>query len=110
MPSDKIFAINDVLVRDEIVEIPFSCDLKKCKGACCTLESELGAPVIKAEIEEIEKILPVIKRYLLQTNIDEIEEQDLVSNEKELGEIRGALIRGGTRVLNIIEFRSRTTT
>jgi hypothetical protein len=73
MPSDKIFAINDVLVRDEIVEIPFSCDLKKCKGACCTLESELGAPVKKEEIEEIEKILPVIKKYLIQKNIDEIE-------------------------------------
>jgi len=73
MPSDKIFAINDVLVRDEIVEIPFSCDLKKCKGACCTLESELGAPVNKDEIEEIKKILPDIKKYLTQTNIDEIE-------------------------------------
>ena len=75
MVTDKIFAINDVLVRDEIVEIPFSCDLKKCKGACCTLESELGAPVSKNEIEEIEKILPVIKRYLSQTNNDEIEEK-----------------------------------
>jgi len=74
MPADRIFAINDVLVRDEIVEIPFSCDLKKCKGACCTLESEIGAPVNKDEIEEIEKILPVIKKYLTQTNIDEIEE------------------------------------
>jgi len=75
MVTDKIFAINDILVRDEIVEIPFSCDLKKCKGACCTLESEIGAPVNKNEIEEIEKILPVIKRYLSQTNIDEIEEK-----------------------------------
>jgi len=75
MVTDKIFAINDVLVRDEIVEIPFSCDLKKCKGACCTLESELGAPVNKNEIEEIEKILLVIKRYLSQINIDEIEEK-----------------------------------
>ena len=74
MPSDKIFAINDVLVRDEIVEIPFSCDLKKCKGACCTLESELGAPVNKEEIDEIRKILPIVKKYLTQTNIDEIEE------------------------------------
>ena len=70
MVTEKIFAINDVLVRDEIVEIPFSCDLKKCKGACCTLESELGAPINKSEIEEIEKILPVIKRYLSQINID----------------------------------------
>ena len=74
MTTDKIFAINDVLVRDEIVDIPFSCDLKKYKGACCTLESELGAPVKKEEIEVIEKILPVIKNYLTQTNIDEIEE------------------------------------
>jgi len=75
MPSDKIFAINDVLVRDDIVEIPFSCDLKKCKGACCTLESELGAPVNKNEIEEIEKILPIVKIYLTQNNIEEIEEK-----------------------------------
>ena len=74
MATDKIFAINDVLVRDEIVEIPFSCDLNKCKGACCTLESELGAPVNKAEIDEIRKILPIIKKYLTQVNIDEIEE------------------------------------
>jgi hypothetical protein len=73
MATDKIFAINEVLVRDEIVEIPFSCDLKKCKGACCTLESELGAPTNKNEIEEIEKILPIVKKYLSQTNIDEIE-------------------------------------
>lgn len=75
MITDKIFAINDVLVRDEIVEIPFSCDLKKCKGACCTLESELGAPVKKEEVEEIKNILPIVKKYLAQTNIDEIEEK-----------------------------------
>lgn len=75
MATDKIFAINDVLVRDEIVEIPFSCDLKKCKGACCTLESELGAPINKNEVEEIGKILPIVKTYLTQRNIDEIEER-----------------------------------
>jgi len=75
MITDKIFAINDVLVRDEIVEIPFSCDLKKCKGACCTLESELGAPVKKEEVEEIKNILPIVLKYLSQTNIDEIDER-----------------------------------
>jgi hypothetical protein len=75
MITDKIFAINDVLVRDEIVEIPFSCDLKKCKGACCTLESELGAPVKKEEVEEIKNILPIVKKYLTQKNIDEIDER-----------------------------------
>lgn len=73
MAIDKIFAINDVLVRDEIVEIPFSCDLKKCKGACCTLDSELGAPIKKEEVEEIENILPIVREYLDKRNIVEIE-------------------------------------
>lgn len=72
MATDKIFAINDVLVRDEIVEIPFSCDLSKCKGACCTLESELGAPTKKEEIDTINKILPVILTYLSERNVNEI--------------------------------------
>lgn len=74
MDSDRIFNINEVLVRREILEIPFSCDLKSCKGACCTLESELGAPVSKDEIDEIKKILPVVKQYISQTHIDEIEQ------------------------------------
>jgi len=39
------------------------------------LESELGAPVNKNEIEEIEKILPIVKSYLTQNNIEEIEEK-----------------------------------
>ncbi len=38
------------------------------------MESELGAPVNKTEIDEIRKILPIVKKYLTQTNIDEIEE------------------------------------
>jgi hypothetical protein len=74
MDSDRILNINEVLVRREILEIPFSCDLKKCKGACCTLESELGAPVKKEEIDEIKKILPVVKEYISQTQIDEFDE------------------------------------
>jgi len=61
MNLDQIFAVNNVLVRQEIMETPFSCDLNKCKGACCTLESELGAPVNKVEIDEIKKKLPVVK-------------------------------------------------
>lgn len=74
MDSDRIFNINEVLVRGEILEIPFSCDLKRCKGACCTLESELGAPVNKEEIDKIKKILPVVKEYISQTQVDEIEQ------------------------------------
>lgn len=91
MNLDQIFAVNNVLIRREIMETPFSCDLNKCKGACCTLESELGAPVNKVEIDEIKKILPVVKEYLNKNQIDEIDENgfyELKDNElllKSLG-------------------------
>jgi len=85
MDLDQIFAINDVLVRQEIMESPFSCDLNKCKGACCTLESDMGAPVNKAEIDEIKKILSFVKEYLTQDQIDEIEENGFYElKDKEL--------------------------
>ncbi len=74
MINDRIIDINDVLVRREVLETPFSCDLKRCHGACCTLESEFGAPVKKDEIDEIEKILPIVKDYISQKHIDEIDE------------------------------------
>lgn len=69
----KILSIDEVLVRSEITDTPFVCDLTKCKGACCTLESDFGAPVDSDEIDKIQELLPVIKNYLPQKHIDEIE-------------------------------------
>jgi hypothetical protein len=74
MFSDRIININEVLVRKEILEIPFTCDLKACKGACCTMESELGAPVKPEEIDVIKEILPIVKEYISQVQAEAIEE------------------------------------
>jgi hypothetical protein len=74
MFSDRIININEVLVRKEILEIPFTCDLKACKGACCTMESELGAPVKPEEIDVIKEILPIVKEYISQVQVEAIEE------------------------------------
>lgn len=68
----EFIEIDDILINTEVFDIKFNCDLNKCKGACCTMESEFGAPITKEEIEEIEKILPVIKEYLPKEHIDEI--------------------------------------
>lgn len=70
----KIIAVKDVLVREEVLSTPFACDLKKCKGACCTLDSEFGAPVKEEEIDEIKKILPILKDYLTEEHWKIIEE------------------------------------
>lgn len=39
---------------------PFLCDVKQCKGACCFIEGELGAPLKHNELKQIDTILPEI--------------------------------------------------
>ena len=66
-------SIQDIVVSNKIPDAPFFCDLKKCKGACCTLESDNGAPLRGDEIGKIDNILNVVKGYLDEENIEEIE-------------------------------------
>jgi hypothetical protein len=56
--------VDNILISSEIFEQWFQCDLNKCKGACCTMESAFGAPIKKEEVENIEKNLSIITEYL----------------------------------------------
>ncbi len=66
--------IDDIFASSEITETRFACDLNKCKGACCTMESKFGAPLKDEEIDEINNVLPVVKNYLSKEHVKEIEE------------------------------------
>ncbi len=74
MYVSNIIPVEDVLIRTEIAEIKFACDLNNCKGACCTLESDYGAPLLDEEIDEIERDLAAILEYLPKRHRKEIEE------------------------------------
>ena len=62
--NNNIVPVEDVEVRKEVLNTRFSCDLEKCKGACCTFESEFGAPLHEDEVKIIGEILPVVVPYL----------------------------------------------
>jgi len=81
MNIDKILQIDNILIGKEIVKINFACDLIKCKGACCTLESEYGAPLLKEEISEIENILEIVKSYLPDPHVKEIDSFGFYENK-----------------------------
>lgn len=51
--------IDDTLVSLDVIEEKFICDLSKCKGECC-VEGDSGAPLLKEEIAELEKALPLV--------------------------------------------------
>ena len=74
-------SIQDIVVSNKIADAPFFCDLKRCKGACCTLESDNGAPLRGDEIGKIDNILDIVMHYLSQRNIDEIEENGFYVEE-----------------------------
>ena len=73
MFGSNIITVDEVLVRSEVVETHFVCDLEKCKGACCTLESKYGAPLVQEEVNKIEEILPIVKEYLPPRHQKEID-------------------------------------
>jgi hypothetical protein len=56
----------------------FACDLDRCKGACCTMPGQRGAPLLDEEVEEIEKAYPIVQKYLSFRHRDTIEERGLV--------------------------------
>jgi hypothetical protein len=65
--------VDNIAVNTEIFETKFTCDLGKCKGACCTMESELGAPLKEEEVDIINKYFEEIKIYLPKEHLKEIE-------------------------------------
>jgi hypothetical protein len=69
----NIIQIEDIFIGREIARGEFACDVAKCKGACCTLDSEFGAPLLKDEIVQIEDVLDIVKDYLPVRHKDEIE-------------------------------------
>ncbi len=73
MLNNNVIPVEDVLIRKEIAETSFCCDLQKCKGACCTLESEYGAPLLEEEIHEIQSVLDTVKEYLPKAHIERID-------------------------------------
>lgn len=59
-----MIAIDNTLISENIKDVHFCCDLKKCKGACC-VEGDAGAPLEEYEIsileDEIDNIMPFMR-------------------------------------------------
>ncbi len=66
--------VDNAVLSDDLKEKHFVCDLNKCKGACC-VEGDLGAPLEKDELKEIDKNLEKIKPYLSKEGLAAIEKE-----------------------------------
>ena len=66
--------LDNAVLSDDIKENFFVCNLEKCKGACC-VEGDLGAPLEKDELKEIDDNLEAIKPYLSKEGLKTIEQE-----------------------------------
>lgn len=68
-----MFVIGEAVVEGAVAQTSFSCDVEKCRGACCSLEGGRGAPLEDDEILEIEKAFPRVIQYLSTRSLRAIE-------------------------------------
>ena len=66
------YEISKIEVDEAIPEVRFACDLKACRGACCTMPGANGAPLREDEVEEIERAFPAIRKYLSREHLETI--------------------------------------
>ncbi|MBP9192710.1 MAG: DUF3109 family protein [Ignavibacteria bacterium] len=71
------------IIDDRIFNIKFSCDVSKCKGACCTLKGAGGAPLLNEEVKIIKRNTEIAKKYLSPVNIHHIETEGVIEGKED---------------------------
>lgn len=70
-------------IDTQIFQTKFECNLAACKGGCCTVYGENGAPLLADEIPQIEQNLEKIKPFMLDTSIDFIDKNGFWTYDTE---------------------------
>tara|TARA_X000000368_G_C23045036_1_gene718771 strand:+ start:862 stop:1440 length:579 start_codon:yes stop_codon:yes gene_type:complete len=74
--------VEDKIISLDVFEKHFVCDLNACKGACC-IEGDAGAPLLKEEEKILDEIYEMVKPYMKQEGIIEIEKHGVAVYDSE---------------------------
>lgn len=84
--------IDDVIISFDILKERFCCDIHACKGECC-IEGDAGAPLEEEEVQQLEKVLPVIWNDLSDQAKEIIEKQGVCYRDEE-GDLVTSIVNG----------------
>ena len=93
--------ISGTLISLDLLEENFTCDLQKCKGACCVL-GDSGAPLLDFEVEKLKDIYEDIKGFLRPETRDVIEKNGVYYIDAD-GEPVTQLNKGKECVFTVFE-------
>lgn len=77
-----MFRVENTILSDDISTARFSCDLLKCKGACCVI-GDAGAPVTEEEVPALETAYELLKDELHPKVQQIVEEQGLIQKSED---------------------------
>ncbi len=84
--------IDDVVVALDVFTQKFICNLDACKGECC-IEGDAGAPVERDEVEQLEKVLPIVWDNLSPKAQAVIKEQGVCYEDSD-GDLVTSIVNG----------------
>ena len=79
-----MFKVRNTILSEDIATARFSCDVSRCKGACCVV-GNAGAPVSKDEIPVLKKAYRLFKDELRPRAREVVEEEGLVKGTNREG-------------------------
>ena len=79
-----MFKVQNTILSDDIATAKFSCDLPRCKGACCVV-GDAGAPVSKDEIPVLHKAFNTLKKELREEAVEVAERDGVVIGSQKAG-------------------------
>ena len=77
-----MYSIDNILIDEDIISSCFTCNLDKCKGACCTFPGEFGAPLQDSEIGIISQNLDSAEEYLGRRSLTILKDEGFFEGEK----------------------------
>lgn len=84
--------IDDTIISLDVFKEKFLCNLDACKGECC-IEGDAGAPLEESEVEQLEKVLPVIWKDLSPEAQAIIEKQGVCYKDED-GDLVTSIVNG----------------
>lgn len=73
-----MISLDHLLIDNRVLTQTFSCDVARCKGACCTLPGGAGAPLLDHEVELVRQSIPAALPYLSDRSRHHLDSQGAV--------------------------------
>ena len=77
-----LIEIGNKIVSTDIFSEQFTCDLNKCKGACC-VKGNGGAPLNENEVAKIQNNIEKIKPYMSKSGIETVNREGVYYLDEE---------------------------